>query len=149
MNRHLRTYRLVFATAIFATAIFATAIALTGVGRADSSAQFELREATIADIQAAYRAGILSPQHLVSLYQARIAALDRSDVPQPLNGGVGNQPLDSFMHVNENALAEAGRLDPDDLTDDGRLHRDDRMDAGRPDPDDRMDDDDGGRPLFG
>src|SRR6267143_1695939 len=133
MNRHLRTYRLVFATAIFATAI-----ALTGIGRADSSAQFELREATIADIQAAYRAGILSPQHLVSLYQARIAALDRSDVPQPLNGGVGNQPLNSFMHVNENALADAGRLDPDDLTDDGR-----------PDPDDQMGDDDGGRPLFG
>src|SRR6266852_957554 len=144
MNRHLRTYRLVFATAIFATAI-----ALTGIGRADSSAQFELREATIADIQAAYRAGILSPQHLVSLYLARIAALDRSDVPQPLNGGVGNQPLNSFMHVNENALADAGRLDPDDLTDDGRLHRDDRMDAGRLDPDDRMDDDGGGRPLFG
>src|SRR5438876_8761413 len=114
MNRHLRTYRLVFATAIFATAI-----ALTGIGRADSSAQFELREATIADIQAAYRAGILSPQNLVSLYQARIAALDRSDVPQPLNGGVGNQPLNSFMHVNENAFADAGRLDPDDLMDDG------------------------------
>src|SRR6266704_5934694 len=127
MNRHLRTYRLVFATAIFATAIFATAIALTGVGRADSSAQFELREATIADIQAAYRAGLLSPQHLVSMYLARIAALDRSDLPQPLDGGVGNQPLNSFMHVNENALADAGRLDPDD----------------------RMDDDDGGRPLFG
>src|SRR2546429_5105953 len=48
MTRHLRTYRLVFATAIFATAI-----ALTGIGRADSSEQFELREATIADIQAA------------------------------------------------------------------------------------------------
>src|SRR5438046_6127657 len=123
MNRYLRTYRLVFATATFATAI-----ALTGIGRADSSAQFELREATIADIQAAYRAGILSPQHLVSMYLARIAALDRSDLPQPLDGGVGNQPLNSFMHVNENALADAGRLDPDD----------------------RMDDDGSrGRPLFG
>src|SRR5713101_3109769 len=121
MNRHLRAYLLVFATAI------ATAIALTEIGRADSSAQSELLEATIADIQAAYRAGILSPQDLVSMYLARIAALDRSDVPQPLNGGVGNQPLNSFMHVNENALADAGRLDPDDLTDAGRLHRDDRM----------------------
>src|SRR5260370_30942385 len=114
MNRHLRTYRLVFATAIFATAI-----TLTGIGRADSSAQFELLEATIADIQAAYRAGILSPQELVSVYLARIAALDRSDLPQTLNGGVGNQPLHSFMHVNENALADAGRHDPDDLMDDG------------------------------
>src|SRR5437660_1504177 len=123
MNRHLRTYRLVFATAILATVI-----ALTGIGRAYSSAQFELREATIADIQAAYRDGTLSPQHLVSLYLARIAALDRSDLPQPLDGGVGNQPLNSFMHVNENALADAGRMDPDD-----------RMDG----------DDDGARPLFG
>src|SRR5947209_15457215 len=122
MNRHLRTYRLVFATAIFATAIFATAIALTGIGRADSSEQFELREATIADIQAAYRDGILSPQHLVSMYLARIAALDRSDLPQPLNGGVGNQPLNSFMHVNENALADAGRLDPEDFMHDGPRH---------------------------
>src|SRR5205807_2080174 len=122
MNRHLRTYRLVFATAIFATAI-----ALTGIGRADSSEQFELREATIADIQAAYRDGILSPQHLVSMYLARIAVLDRSNLPQPLKGGVGNQPLNSFMHVNENALADAGRMDPDD-----------RMDG----------DDDGARPLF-
>src|SRR6266700_2517758 len=122
MNRHLRTYLLVFATAI------ATAIALTGIGRAaDSSAQFELLEATIADIQTAYRAGILSPQDLVSMYLARIAALDRSDLPQPLDGGVGNQPLNSFMHVNENALADAGRLEPDD----------------------QMDDDDAGRPLFG
>src|SRR5207302_8005249 len=123
MNRHLRTYRLVFATAIFATAI-----ALTGIGRADSSEQFELREATIADIQAAYRDGILSPQHLVSMYLARIAVLDRSNLPQPLKGGVGNQPLNSFMHVNENALADAGRMDPDD-----------RMDG----------DDEGERRLFG
>src|SRR5712664_4081747 len=143
MNRHLRTYRLVFAPAI------ATAIALTGIGRAaDSSAHFELLEATIADSQAASRAGILSPHELVSMYLARIAALDRSDLPQPLNGGVGNQPLNSFMHVNENALADAGRLDPDDLMDDGRLHRADRMDAGRLDPDDRIDHDGGGRPLF-
>src|SRR5436853_3716393 len=123
MNRHLRTYRLVFATAIFATAK-----AFAGLGRSDSSEQFELREATIADIQAAYRDGILSPQHLVSIYLARIAVLDRSNLPQPLKGGVGNQPLNSFMHVNENALADAGRMDPDD-----------RMDG----------DDDGARPLFG
>jgi amidase len=119
MNRHQRL--------VFATAILAMAIALTGIGRAHSSAQFELREATIADIQAAYRDGTLSPQHLVSMYLARIAALDQSDLPQPLDGGVGNQPLNSFMHVNENALADAGRLDPAD----------------------QMDDDSGGRPLFG
>src|SRR5258708_22996565 len=113
MNRHQRTYRLVFATAILAAARV-----WPGMGRASSSAQFERREATIADIQAAYRDGTLSPQQLVSMYLARIAAWDRSDLPQPLDGGVGNQPLNSFMHVNENALADAARLDPDDLMDD-------------------------------
>jgi len=116
MSRHLRTYLLVFATAI----------ALTGISRAANSAQFQLLEATIADIQAAYRAGILSPHDLVSMYLVRIAALDRSDLPQPLNGGVGNQPLNSFMQLSEHALADAGRHESDDLTDDG-----------------------GGRPLFG
>ncbi len=118
MTRHLRTYLLVFATAI----------ALTGISRAANSAQFQLLEATIADIQAAYRASILSPHDPVSMYLVRIAALDRSDLPQPLNGGVGNQPLNSFMHVSEHALADAGRQESDDLMDD---------DAG------------GGRPLFG
>src|SRR5215469_1961319 len=87
---------------------------------------FELVEATIDDIHGAFDSHLLTPNQLVSMYLARIAAFDRSDLPQPLGGGVGNQPLNSFMHVNENALADAGRQDPDDLMDD-----------------------DGGRPLFG
>jgi len=53
--------------------------------------------------------------------------LRRSNLGQPLNGGVGQQPLNSFMHVNEQALEDARRLGDD--FDDG--------------------DDDGGKPLFG
>jgi amidase len=93
----------------------------------DHAGTFELVEATIDDIHGAFDSHLLTPSQLVSMYLARIAAFDRSDLPQPLGGGEGNQPLNSFMHVNENALADAGRQDPDDL----------------------MDDDDGGRPLFG
>jgi Asp-tRNA(Asn)/Glu-tRNA(Gln) amidotransferase A subunit family amidase len=93
--------------------------------------RFHLVEATIDDIQAQYRAGNLRPEDVVRMYLARIAAYDRSNVGQPLNGGVGQQPLNSFMHVNEQAIRDAHRLG-DDFDD---------FDEG--------DDDDGGKPLFG
>jgi amidase len=105
MNRQLRTCLLVLATAI----------ALTQIGRA---VQFQLIDASIADIHAAYRAHILRPQQLVNMYLERIQMLDRSTVGQPLHGGTGNQPLNSYMHVNEHALDDARRLDPDDQGDD-------------------------------
>jgi amidase len=104
MKRQLLTYLLVLPTAV----------ALTVIGRADSSAQFQLLETTIARIQAAYQDDTLTPQQLVSTYLTRIAELDRSDLPQPLNDGVGNQPLNSFMHVNSNALKDAGQLNGGD-----------------------------------
>jgi len=37
--------------------------------------RFELVETTIADIQQAYRSGLLTPEQLVKMYQARIAAV--------------------------------------------------------------------------
>ncbi len=70
--------------------------------------RFHLVEATIDDIQAQYRAGNLRPADVVRMYLARIAAYDRSNVGQPLNGGVGQQPLNSFMHVNEQAIHPCG-----------------------------------------
>jgi amidase len=106
MNRHLR----------MSLIVLTTAIGLTQISRAAASAPFQLVEATIADIHAAYRAGMVSPQDVVGMYLTRIATLDRSDSPQPLNGGTGNQPLNSFMHVNENASTDASRLDPNDGT---------------------------------
>src|SRR5215472_2512616 len=92
----------------------------------DHADTFQLVEATIDDIHGAFDSHLLTPSQLVSMYLARIAAFDRSDLPQPLGGGAGNQPLNSFMHVNENALDDFGRQDPNDLMDD-----------------------DGGRSLFG
>lgn len=92
---------------------------------------FQLVEATIGDIQARYRSGTLRPEDVVRMYLARIAAYDRSSVGQPLNGGAGRQPLNSFLHVNEQALEDARRL-ADDFDD---------FDEGS--------DDEGGKPLFG
>src|SRR5205807_1160359 len=56
----------------------------------------------------------LRPEDAVSMYLARIAAFDQSSVGQPLNHGAGNQPLNSFMHVNRRAVEEAGELGEDD-----------------------------------
>ncbi len=101
------------------------AAALPAAAKAES---FHLVEATIDDIQAQYRAGKLRPEDVVRMYLARIAAYDRSSVGQPLNGGVGQQPLNAFMHVNEEAIEAAQRLGDD-------------FEEG--------DDDGGGKPLFG
>ena len=101
------------------------AIAAAALPAAANSQSFQVVEATIDDIQAQYRTGKLRPEEVVQMYLARIAAYDRSKVGQPLNGGVGQQPLNSFMHVNEQAIRDAHRLD------------------------DEGDDDDDGKPLFG
>jgi amidase len=70
-------------------------------------------EATIADIQAAYRAGDLSPEDLVKMYLARIEKFDQA-AGQPLNGGTGQQPFNSFMHVNSHAADDADGEGDDD-----------------------------------
>ncbi len=72
------------------------------------------KEATIDEIQARYRAGTLTPAQLVQMYLDRINAFDHSSKPQPFGNGLSDQPLNSFMHVNENALRDARRLDGDD-----------------------------------
>src|SRR6267142_2889215 len=105
-----------------------------GILPAAANAQsFHLVEASIDDIQAQYRAGRLSPDQLVRMYLARIAAYDRSSAGQPLNGGVGQQPLNAFMHVNQQAINDARRLG-DDFDDFGEEEDDDGG---------------GGKPLFG
>lgn len=107
------------------------AATLPAAAKAES---FHLVEATIDEIHAQYRAGNLSPEELVRMYRARIAAYDRSDLGQPLNGGVGQQPLNSFMHLNQRAISDARRLGDD-------------FEEGDDESDDESDGD--GRPLFG
>jgi len=85
------------------------AFALPGVAHARDRDQFRLVEATIADIHDAFRSGTLTPEELVRMYLARIAAYDQAG-PQ----------LNSFMHVNEHAVFAARALRIDDLDDDER-----------------------------
>src|SRR5205823_13363594 len=85
------------------------AFVLPGIGHARDRDQFQLVEATIADIQHAFRSGTLAPEELVRMYLARIAAYDQAG-PQ----------LNSFMHVNEHAVSAARALRIDDLDDDER-----------------------------
>jgi len=103
------------------------ALAAATLPAAVHAQSFHIVEATIDDIQAQYRAGKLSPEQVVRMYLARISAFDRSSAGQPINGGVGQQPLNAFMHVNQEALEDARRLGDD-------------FDEG---------DDDGDKPLFG
>src|SRR6267378_4518338 len=61
--------------------------------------RFELVETTIADIQQAYRSELLTPEQLVKMYQARIAAFDRA-----------GPHLNGYMYVNPNAADAAREL---------------------------------------
>jgi Asp-tRNA(Asn)/Glu-tRNA(Gln) amidotransferase A subunit family amidase len=63
-------------------------------------ADFEVAEATIASIHAAYRARELSPAELVRAYLDRIEAYDR-----------GGPALNSVVVINDDALARAEELD--------------------------------------
>ena len=94
--------------------VFAS-LALTTAARADDD--FQVVEATIAQLQAQYHEGNLSPEDVVEMYLARIAAFD-TDGPQPIHNGIGPQPLNSFMHVNEEARDDADRLQDQNGSDD-------------------------------
>ncbi len=102
-----------------ARALIAVALAAAALPVAAKAAPFQIVEATIDDIQARYRAGQLSPEQVVQMYLARIAAYDRSSLGQPLTTRSGQEPLNSFMHVNQQALEDASRLDVEEGDDDG------------------------------
>jgi amidase len=61
---------------------------------------FEIVEATIDDIHAAYRAGILSARQLMQMYLDRIAAYDKK-----------GPAINAIISLNPTALEEADRLD--------------------------------------
>jgi amidase len=83
------------------------ALVLPAFAHAEERDEFQLMEATIADVQEAYRSGALTPEDLVRMYLARIAAYDQA-----------GPHLNSFMHVNEHAIAVARALNAG-LEDDG------------------------------
>jgi amidase len=66
---------------------------------------FHLVEATISDIEQAYRSHLLTPEQLVKMYQDRITAYD----------GLATTPhLSSYMHLNDHAIDAANQLDNHD-----------------------------------
>ena len=66
---------------------------------------FHLVEATISDIEQAYRSHLLAPEQLVEMYQDRITAYD----------GLATTPhLSSYMHLNDHAIDSANQLDNHD-----------------------------------
>src|SRR5258706_5019060 len=99
------------------------ALVLPTLAHARDRDRFQLVEATIADIQHAFRSGTLTPEELVRMYLARIEAYDQAG-PQ----------LNSFMHVNEHALSAARALRVDDLDDAGRAKDEDGETDGRREP---------------
>ena len=62
------------------------------------SGRFDLVEATIPSIQTAIKNNIITAEQLVEMYLARIAAYDGTETATHLN---------SYIHVNENAVREA------------------------------------------
>lgn len=64
------------------------------------SARLQVVEATVADLQKAIQTGLVTIEQLAEMYLARIAAYD--------DAGPG---VNAFLHVNENAAAQAGALD--------------------------------------
>jgi amidase len=70
------------------------------VGSRAQNKQFHLQEATIQDIQDAYKSGRFTSHQLVQLYLDRIAAYDKK-----------GPSINSIITVNPKALEEADRLD--------------------------------------
>lgn len=77
--------------------VWAQANAQTG---AASAAQLDLKSATIADLNAAFKKGTLTAEKLTAFYLARIAAYDQQ-----------GPAINAVITLNPNALAEAKALD--------------------------------------
>jgi amidase len=83
-----------------AIAVMSAGIRADRAGNAQSTSQFDVVEASIAEIHAAMRAKTLTCRALVTAYQARIAAHDKQGAA-----------LNAITQMNEKALDEAAELD--------------------------------------
>jgi len=87
-------------------------LALVALSLPASADTFPVVETTIDKLEAAYQSGTATPEDVVRAYLRRINQFDRTDSPQPINGGQGDQPLNAYMRVNPHALRDANKLDP-------------------------------------
>lgn len=88
---------------LFSMVVAVATLGLPARVQADEHNQFPLVEATIADLQAGYRSEMLSPEQVVRMYLARIAAYDRA-----------GPHLNSYLHVNAHAAGAARALNDDE-----------------------------------
>ncbi|HEX7958349.1 MAG TPA: amidase family protein [Terriglobales bacterium] len=98
----MKRLRLLFPLLLAVVVLAVPIIAYSGEHQDRSGNTFQLVEATIGDIQHAYHSHVLTPELLVNMYLARIAAYD----------GAGPH-LNSYMHVNEHAVEVARALQDD------------------------------------
>ena len=77
-----------------------TAVLTAGAAWAQSGTQLDLANATIADLNAAFKNGTLTSERLTELYLARIAAYDKQ-----------GPAINAVIALNPNALGEARALD--------------------------------------
>ncbi len=85
---------------IFTTLASAAVLSIAAPALADAPASFKLEEATLASINAAMDAGVITSAKLVELYLARIAAYED-----------GGPRLNSILTLNPDALKTAAALD--------------------------------------
>jgi len=96
----MKTWQAMGLAALIA-AVAAVAVAPSGIAQAPQRAQpFQVVDASIADIHAAYRSGALTARQLTQAYLDRIEAYDK-------NG----PKINSIIAVNPRALEDADRLD--------------------------------------
>src|SRR5262249_50146114 len=105
----MKRLRLLFPVLLALAVLALPIIAYSGEHQDRSGNTFQLVEATIGDIQHAFRSDLLTPEQLVNMYLDRIAAYD----------GAGPH-LNSYMHINEHAVdtAQALQRDADDQDED-------------------------------
>ena len=77
-----------------------TVVLIAGVALAQSGTQLDLANATIADLNAAFRNGTLTAEALTEMYLARIAAYDKQ-----------GPTINAVISLNPKALSEARDLD--------------------------------------
>ena len=80
--------------------LLVTAVLTAGAAWAQSGTPVDLANATIADLNAAFRNGTLTAERLTEAYLARIAAYDKQ-----------GPNINAFIALNPNALSEARALD--------------------------------------
>lgn len=88
-----------FVLALLAIAVKPVAKSLASSGDSNERSAFTLTETSIFDIEHAYQSHLITPQQLVRMYDARIAAYNAS-----------GPNLAAFMYVNPNAAQQAAAL---------------------------------------